>query len=471
MSVALVNSNRIKPPIAPIGLDYVAEAVNAAGHRVEILDLCWEDDWQAAVDRFFARDHFDLVGLTLRNTDDCMFSSRQSFLGDFAAMIEVVRQQTDALIALGGVGFSAMPEQVMACCQADVGIWGEGEFALVELADRIEERRDWHSLPNLIWRDGDHLRRNPPSAPPLTDLPAMSRTWIDNPRYFREGGQAGFETRRGCPFHCVYCAEPLAKGNRVRLRPAAAVADELEALLAQGIDHLHTCDSEFNVPPEHAVEVCREIVRRGLGDKLRWYAYCSPAPFSPQLAELMRQAGCAGINFGADSGDAEILKRLRRNFTPEDIASSVRWCKEADIVVMLDLLLGSPGETEESLRRTIELMKRIEPERVGVSLGVRIYPGTELAGLVQQRGLKEGLVGGEDPSDPLFFVEPKIAPFADELLEELIGDDRRFFFNPSGPEKNYNYNDNQLLVDAIGEGYRGAYWDILRRCADGSATR
>ena len=471
MRVALVNSNRIKPPIAPIGLDYVAEAVNAAGHRVEVLDLCWADDWQAAIDRFFARDHFDLVGLTLRNTDDCMFSSRQSFLGGFAAIVETVRQQTDALLALGGIGFSAMPEQVMRCCQADVGIWGEGEFALVELADRIEERRDWCSLPNLIWRDGDHLRRNPPSVPSLTDLPAMSRTWVDNSRYFREGGQAGFETRRGCPCRCVYCADPLAKGNSVRLRPAVAVADELEALLGQGIDHLHTCDSEFNVPFEHAVEVCREIVRRGLGSKLRWYAYCSPAPFSPELAGLMRRAGCAGINFGADSGDAGMLKRLRRNFTPEDIVSSVRWCQEAGIVVMLDLLLGSPGETEESLRRTIELMRRSGPERVGVSLGVRIYPGTELAGLVEQEELKEGLVGGEDLSDPLFFIEPKVAPFADELLEELIGDDRRFFFNPSGPDKNYNYNDNQVLVDAIGEGYRGAYWDILRRCADGSATK
>jgi len=468
MRVALVNSNRIRPPIAPIGLDYVAEALHAAGHQVEVLDLCWADDWQAAVDRFFARNSFELVGLTLRNTDDCMFSSRQSFLGEFAAMVEAVRRSTDGLIALGGVGFSVVPELVMEHCEADAGIWGEGEFALVELANRIEGKQEWRDLPNLIRRDGDQVCRNPPSAPPLTHLPAMSRAWVDNPRYFREGGQAGVETKRGCPCRCVYCADPLAKGNRIRVRPAAAVADELEALLAQGIDHLHTCDSEFNVPQGQAEEVCQEIVRRGLGDQLRWYAYCSPASFSPELVRLMRQAGCAGINFGVDSGDAEMLRRLRRDFAPEDIASVVRWCREAGIVVMLDLLLGSPGETEESLRRTIELMRRIEPERVGVSLGVRVYPGTEIARLVAQEELRKGLVGGDGLSDPLFFVEPKIAPFADGLLEKLIGDDRRFFFNPSGPDRNYNYNDNQVLVDAIGEGYRGAYWDILRRCADAS---
>jgi hypothetical protein len=77
---------------------------------------------------------------------------------------------------------------------------------------------------------------------------------------------------------------------------------------------------------------------------------------------------------------------------------------------------------------------------------------------------REGLVGGRDPLEPLFFIEPRIAPFAFKLLDELVGDDRRFFFfDPSRPDKNYNYNANQRLVDAIGEGYRGAYWDILRK--------
>ena len=98
-------------------------------------------------------------------------------------------------------------------------------------------------------------------------------------RYFAHGGQAGFESKRGCPAACLYCADPVAKGRRLRLRPPTAVADEIAALLAQGIDHLHTCDCEFNLPPEHAIAVCEELIRRGLGRQLRWYAYCAPAPF------------------------------------------------------------------------------------------------------------------------------------------------------------------------------------------------
>jgi radical SAM superfamily enzyme YgiQ (UPF0313 family) len=464
MRVALVNTNRIKPPIAPIGLEYVAEAQSAAGHDVEVLDLCWVDDGNAAIASFFERTSFDLVGVTLRNTDDCAFTSRQSFISGFAEVVNTIRQHTEALIVLGGVGFSVMPEQVLGLCQADAGVWGEGEFVLAELANRIESGQEWRDLPNLIWPGDGSWHRNPPSLSPLANLPPMSRSWVDNRRYFCEGGQAGIETKRGCPRNCIYCADPIAKGRQVRTRPPRTVVDELESLLEQGIDHVHTCDSEFNLPGWHASEVCQQIVRRDLGDRLRWYAYCSPVPFSLELARLMHRAGCVGINFGVDNGDEAMLKRLRRDFSPDDILNAVRWCKETGMAVMLDLLLGAPGEAEGSLVRTVELMRHAEPDRVGVSLGVRVYPGTELADLVMEERSREGLVGGDGPLEPLFFLEPRIAPFAFQLLDELVGDDQRFFFfDPSRPDRNYNYNANQRLVDAIGEGYRGAYWDILRR--------
>jgi len=462
--IALVNTNRIRPPIAPIGLEYVAEALGAAGQHVEVLDLCWSDDWGAAIGSFFGATRFDLVGATLRNTDDCAFTSQQSFLGEFAAMLDTIRQHSDAPIVLGGVGFSVMPEHVLDLCRADAGVWGEGEFVLPELAQRMEGKSPWQDLPGLIWQRDGRWQRNPPATPPLSDLPPMNRSWIDNRRYYREGGQAGIETKRGCAGRCVYCADPVAKGKMTRVRPPAAVADELERLLEQGIDHLHTCDCEFNLPPWHALQVCQEIIRRGLGSRLRWYAYCAPAPFSAELAGWMQRAGCVGVNFGVDHGDATMLRRLRRDFGPEDIVQAARACQEAGMAVMMDLLLGSPGETRESILHAIELMRRAEPDCVGVAVGVRVYPGTALAGLVVQGPLGGGQVAGHDPLAPVFFMEPSLASDAFELLDELIGDDRRFFFfDPSKPTRNYNYNANQRLVDAIRDGYRGAYWDILRR--------
>ena len=467
MRVALVNTNRIQPAIAPIGLDYVAEALLAAGHGVELLDLCWEGNPEAATEKFLNSRDVSLVGVTLRNTDDCGFVSRHSFLPGFAAIIETIRRSSGALIVLGGVGFSVMPEQVLDLVGADAGIWAEGEFVFPDLASRLEHGQDWRDLPNLIWRDGSAWRRNPPSARPLSELPPMRRKAVDNVRYFKEGGQGGFETKRGCPGQCVYCADPVAKGALTRTRPPTAVADEIENLLGQGIDHLHTCDGEFNLPEWHAREVCEEMARRGLGDNLRWYAYCSPAPFSQGLASLMRRAGCVGINFGVDSGDAAMLERLGRGFSPTDIVNATRWSKEVGMAVMLDLLLGSPGETQESLTRTVELIKQADPDRAGVSVGVRVYPGTQLASWLAATGETSGLSGGAGPADPLYFLEPGVAPFVFPRLDRLIAGDQRFlFFDPSKPNLNYNYNANQRLVEAIAQGHRGAYWDILRRLGD-----
>jgi radical SAM superfamily enzyme YgiQ (UPF0313 family) len=477
MDVALINTNRIRPPIAPIGLDYLSETLHAAGHRVQLLDLCWAENVSRAISVFFSAASFDLVGMSVRNTDDCAYTTRQSFVAEAASMAAQIRRHSDAFLLMGGVGFSVMPELVLSYIEhehgaiVDAGIWGEGEFALVELLARLQERADWRDIPGMVWRrQGAWQRNRAPQAtgsaacPPLSELPSMSRTWVDNARYFRWGGQAGIETKRGCPGWCTYCADPLAKGPHTRLRPPSAVVDELECLLGQGIDHIHTCDSEFNLPPAHALEICQEIVRRRLGDKLRWYAYCAPAPFTRELCEAMRAAGCVGINFGADHGDVGMLRRLGRAHAPEDVVRATQLCHEVGIAVMLDLLLGSPGETRQSLQQAIECMNQAAPDRVGISAGLRVYPGTTLAQCVAKSSSEPGLSGGPEPAQPRFYLEPAVAPFCFSLLDDLVGGDRRFlFFDPAKPERNYNYNANQRLSDAIAEGYRGAYWDILRR--------
>ena len=126
MNIALVNTNTMRPPIGPIGLDYVAESLFAAGHTVELLDLCWADDMRDAVSSFFLDRSVDLIGVTLRNTDDCVFSTRQSFLAEFADIVTAIREDSDAPVIVGGVGFSAMPEEVLDLTDADAGIWSDG---------------------------------------------------------------------------------------------------------------------------------------------------------------------------------------------------------------------------------------------------------------------------------------------------------------------------------------------------------
>ena len=468
--VALVNPNRMKPGVAPIALDYLAESLHAAGHEVGILDLCFSDDWQADIDSYFSSNQPDIVGMTIRNTDDCYFASRDFFIPFYKEVIGRIKSQTGAPVALGGAGLSVAAKAILDFTGADYAVVGEGEQTLVLLSNKS----DMPDIPGLVYRTPDGIKSNPPAWMDMSTLPMRTRRWLDNRRYFNEGGQAGIETKRGCDGKCIYCADPVGKGSACRLRPPAHIIAETKSLLDQGINYFHLCDSEFNIPPNHAEAVCREIISSGLAERIRWYAYASPAPFTDELAELMVRAGCVGIDFGADSGDDTVLRSLGRDFTSADVRRTAEICRRHGIVFMYDLLIGGPAETRESVERTISFMKEIKPNRVGVSVGVRIYDGTALGRMVRREGIEgnPALHGetrdNEDFLKPIYYLSPEVGiGIVDEISRMIEGDPRFLHASMDEIDRNYNYNDNSVLVQAIRKGYRGAYWDILRRVQEG----
>jgi len=471
MRILLVNTNCMKPPIAPIGLDYLADSLVAAGHEPRLLDLCFSADLKSDIRSAVREFAPDVIGVSIRNTDDCYFSGGAFFVPEIGEMIAEIRQYSDAPVVLGGVGFSVMPETVMESLRADYGIAGEGEQALNDLLAALQKGKELERVPNLLYWQDDTLCRNPTSYLDLDSLPPRGRSLADNERYYREGGQAGFETRRGCDMRCTYCADPVSKGRSVRLRSPKLVVDELRTLLDQGIDHFHTCDCEFNVPGEHAKAICREIISQGLGEKIKWFAYCSVMPFDEEMADLFVRAGCAGVDFGADSGSDELLAGLGRNFRREHVIRTASLCHEHGITFMYDLLLGGPGETKETVRDTIELMRQIDADCVGLSMGVRIYEGTAMAEFVRSRGdleLNPDLYGAKSGNSqfmkPLYYIAPELGlGIVDHVREVVAGDTRFFLPSREEVESNYNYNDNSVLVNAIRDGARGAYWNILRQ--------
>ena len=138
---------------------------------------------------------------------------------------------------------------------------------------------------------------------------------------------------------------------------------------------------------------------------------------------------------------------------------------------MYDLLIGALGETRETVRETVELMRKIDADCVGLSMGVRLYKGTAMADWVQKQGdmasnpdiygIKKDNI---DLLRPVFYVAPEFGADIAHVVRDIVGDDPRFFLPYDENEhENYNYNDNTPLVDAIQNGARGAYWDILRK--------
>ena len=465
------------PFIGPIGLDYVAASAEKAGVDVEVVDLGLADQPEKAIKDYFSSREPELVGLSFRNADDCFWPSADWFVPGLKDTIKTIRAMTNAPIVIGGVGFSIFAKSIVEYTGADFGILGDGEVAITELYRQLQGTKRFNDVPGLVWRENDRIHNNPPSWPNSISL-GTSRNFIDNQSYFKRGGQCGLETKRGCNRPCIYCADPLSKGTMLRLRNPSEVADEVESLLSQGIDVLHLCDSEFNVPRNHAYAICEELNHRSLGDKVRWYAYLSPTPFDADLARVMAQAGCVGIDFTGDSGSELMLRTYRQQHNREDLATAVKVCRLNNIAVMIDLLLGGPGETPRTVRETIEFIKQIGPDCAGAALGIRVYPGTAMEQIIAEElrkpkksGIRRKYRGPINLLKPTFYISTALGERPAEFVRDLIAGDRRFFepavetLNQTAEGSdaaNYNYNENLLLTQAIQEGARGAYWDILR---------
>jgi radical SAM superfamily enzyme YgiQ (UPF0313 family) len=464
------------PPVGPIGLDYVAGAARAAGVDVDVVDLCLADEPSMMLRHYFATHSPQLVGLSFRNLDDCFWPSAQWFVPQLTETVGSLRNLTDAPVVIGGVGFSIFAERIVEYTGADFGIRGDGEQAIISLHNELQGARRFDRIAGLIRHHNGSVRSNGPAWPELLSLPTK-RDAIDNLVYLRRGGQCGLETKRGCDRRCLYCADPLAKGSALRLRNPSEVADEVESLLAQGVDMLHVCDSEFNIPRSHAYAVCEEFKRRSLGQRLRWYTYMAVVPFDAELARAMREAGCVGIDFTGDAGCPAMLRTYGQKHSKEDLASAVRLCRDNNIKVMIDLLLGGPGETAQTVRETIDFIKQIGPDCAGAPLGIRVYPGTGMARIVEKEGspetnpnIRRRYSGPVDFFQPTFYISQSLGPEPAKLVRDIIAGDKRFFeptpeasggTGDGGLSTDHNYNENIELVEAIKKGARGAYWDIL----------
>lgn len=146
-SMLLINTNRMTPPIAPIGLDYIASAAVDAGLPVDVLDLGLCDDPELALSDYFRCHSPRLIGLSFRNVDDCFWPSARSFMGDLRELVADIRSVSDARIVLGGVGFSIFPGQIVRETGVDFGIRGDGEQALVARASPWTPRATWLTCP------------------------------------------------------------------------------------------------------------------------------------------------------------------------------------------------------------------------------------------------------------------------------------------------------------------------------------
>ncbi len=348
MRILLVSANRerLPSPVMPLGLLSVAAALRDA-HEVALVDLCFEEDAEAAVARAAAAFAPDLIGVGLRNLHGNDYRRDGRALDGWAAAVAAARRASGAPVVLGGAAFSLQPELLLARLGADGGVAGEGERAFRGLADAVA--RGGH-VPRLL--------RGEPG--PLDGLPAPARDLAD-PRYLGWDGTANLQTKRGCAFACAYCDYPELEGRAVRVRDPDAVADEVAALAERpGTSHLFIVDSVFNAPRAHALAVCRALAARG--GPLPWVCYASPVSVDGELAEAMAAARCVGVEVGSDAGNDETLARLRKPFRLDAVARAHRAFAAAGVRECHTFVLGAFDETVDEVRRTLDYVAALDPD-------------------------------------------------------------------------------------------------------------
>ena len=218
------------------------------------------------------------------------------------------------------------------------------------------------TLKGLVWRRAGHIVINParPLIANLDDLPLPRHDLLplDDYRAPLVGGPYAFVvTSRGCPGGCRFCIKHVSYGRSVRVRSPENVLRELQALASCGVRTIHMYADLFTLDRAHVMGICQGIVERGLD--LRWTCNSRVDFVDEELLHTMAEAGCWMIAWGIESGDQRMLRRMRKGTSLQEIRAALDWSRDAGIMNWGYFIIGLPGETEETIRRTIDLAKEL----------------------------------------------------------------------------------------------------------------
>jgi len=286
---------------------------------------------------------------------------------------------------LGGSGFSIFPAELLDAVEADGGIVGEGE-RLRAVLDAWEQGAPTDGLPGLVVRGNAAVRPGAWGGPP-------SRRWRpDSPHvghYLQSGGMLNLQSKRGCPLRCTYCTYPAIEGHEVRVFEPAGVAQTARALQDAGARFLFFTDASFNLDPQHNLAVADAL--RAAGVSIPWGAFFAPVAPPAGYYQRLAASGLTHVEFGSEALSPTLLASYGKPFGVRDVHAAHAAAQAAGLHAAHYFLLGGPGETESTLRETLDGAERLERAARFFFVSVRIYPGTPL----HRRAVEEGQVPAE----------------------------------------------------------------------------
>ncbi len=217
-------------------------------------------------------------------------------------------------------------------------------------------------IKGLVWRHNGAVVLNPdrPFIRNLDDLPLPRHDLLPLDRYrapLVRGAYSFIVTSRGCPAGCRFCIKHASYGRAVRFRSPENVLAEVEQLVSLGVRDVNMYADLFTVNRDHVLGICQGLLERGL--KVRWTCNSRVDFVDEEMLRMMARAGCWMIAWGIESGDEEMLRRMHKGITRDRAAQALRWSKQAGIMNWGYFIIGLPGETEASIRHTIDFAKSL----------------------------------------------------------------------------------------------------------------
>ncbi len=448
MKILLVSANSCGEPypVYPLALSYLASAISNCFKDAEIKMYDVNIDKEKKLEDVVMSYKPDYIGISLRNIDNVNLYNRKNFIYDYREMVETVKKVSESIVIVGGAGFSIYPEKLFSFLGADFAVVGEGENAICELIEALEKNRDHKSIEGIVYKGENGVKVNKRKS----FSPGISFEMDDrlSDFYWLNSGMMNVQTKRGCPYRCIYCSYPVIEGRTVRTLTPGNVVSTIEKAVAQGKDYFFFTDSVFNMNPEYNREFATMLIEKKIN--VKWGAYFRPAGTTFSDLELFKKSGLTHIEWGTESFSDPVLKRYGKEFSFNEIKDMTEMCQQLKIYNAHFLILGGYGETKETLKETFERSKLLPWTVFFPFIGMRIYPLTPLYDIA----VKEGVISEDDDLMESEYYLSKEVDLSMENLKELADSTgKRWVF----PDEDHA----PVLKRLKSKGKRGPLWEFL----------
>lgn len=445
--IAIISANTHKDPypVYPLATAYLKSYIEnkMEGYVVDVLDMNMLSD--EGLRQYFETSSPLCVCVSIRNVDGANSLSREGFLPEYKALIVKVRALSSAPLVVGGAGFSIFPEVFMQELGADYGVKGEGEEPLCALIKAIENGGGFDEIPSLyIGNRGSTKMRSYVGTPrAVYDSKLVEYYW-------KESGMLNIQTKRGCPYECVYCTYPIIDGRKVRTVDVESIVETIaKAKRDYGASYWFFTDSVFNIGSRYNEELAEALIKSNLN--ISWGAYFTPLIISDSHIKLFKQSGLTHIEFGTESFCDETLKAYGKRFTFSDVVNASEIALKYGVYYSHFLILAGWGETTENLRLTIDNSRHLKHTVIFPYVGMRIYPGTKL----HINAVKEGVLDYDDNlMEPRYYIT---SGFDLAQTRKMAMDTGKAWVFPDAEQ------DAMLLTLKYKRNKKGPLWEYLRK--------